>query len=93
MATTKQVQVSARISRSVKADLDRYVSETGMKQERVIEEALAHHLAALRELPADIIIHPRLVVSAASMEEVARRLASPPAPTQALRDLMAADGD
>lgn len=89
----KQTQVSARISPEAKRQLDDYVRESGLKKERVVETALLHHLQVVRELPADVMVHPEIIVTPRSMSEIARRLSSPVAPTQALRDLMAADGD
>jgi hypothetical protein len=67
-----------------------------MKKGYLVEEALLHHLQALHELPADIVIPPRLIVTAKSFEKVAELVEKPPQPTTALRDLMsgkAVDGD
>jgi hypothetical protein len=60
-----------------------------VKKGHLIEEALLHHLQALRELPADIVIPPRLVVTRASFEKLAELARKPRKPTKALRDLMA----
>jgi hypothetical protein len=54
-----------------------------------VEAALLHHLQALRELPADIVIPPRLRLSARSLETVTGLLKKPRKPTKALRDLLA----
>jgi hypothetical protein len=59
----KQVQISAFIAEETKLALDRYVEATGMKKNRVIEDALKHHLAAVDEIPAKYIIDPHMVVS------------------------------
>ena len=61
MATT-ETQISAIISSSTKEMVERYTEARGVKKEHLIEEALLHHLQALRELPADIIIPPRITV-------------------------------
>ena len=52
-----------------------------------MEEALLHHLQALRELPQDIIIPTRIVVSRESGERIAKRLRKPEPPTEAMRRL------
>jgi uncharacterized protein (DUF1778 family) len=89
----KQTQISARISSETKDELDSLVSARGLKKEFVIETALQHHLQALRELPADVIVPPVIVLTPRSAEDVLYRIRSAQAPTQALKDLMAADGD
>ena len=71
--------------------LDRYVRATGVKKGHLIEEALRHHLQALQEVPGDVIIHPRLLVTRESGQKVVREM-SRGKPTPALRDLMR-DGD
>lgn len=81
-------QISAFISQETKALLDRHSRATGLKKGPLIEQALRHHLLALQELPADMIIHPRIVVSKRSLEEIASRIASKSRPRKALRDLM-----
>lgn len=70
-----------------------YNRATGVKKNHLIEEALQHHLVALRELPADILVHPRLVVSTRSGRELADRLQRKPTPTAKLRALMSRDDD
>jgi hypothetical protein len=45
-----------------------------VKKAHLIEEALQHHLQALREIPEDLIIPSRLVLTAASMAEIAERI-------------------
>lgn len=59
----KQVQISAFIAEETKANLDRYVEATGLKKNRVIEEALQRHLAAIDEIPAQYIIETDIVVT------------------------------
>ncbi|HEY9722476.1 MAG TPA: hypothetical protein V6D47_10695 [Oscillatoriaceae cyanobacterium] len=86
------VQINARISESTKELLERECRATGIKKEFLVEEALLHHLQALHELPADVIIHPRLLISAETAEALLEQIESP-APTQALKDLMKRHGD
>jgi hypothetical protein len=78
-------QISAHISGEAKAALDAYVKQRGVKKAFVIEEALLHHLQALREIPEDIVIPARLVLSEQSMQEVAERLAADEEPSEALK--------
>jgi len=80
------------VSASTKDLLDRYVRATGIKKGRLIESALRHHIRALEELPLDAVVHPRLVVTRRSGEELLSRIRSPK-PTKALRKLMARRGD
>ena len=82
-------QISAHISEETKELVERYADAHGMKKGALVEQALLHHLQALRELPADIIIPPRLVLTAESSEQVARLIAKPRKPTKAMRALMA----
>jgi hypothetical protein len=81
-------QISAFISDTTKELVERYVEAHGVKKGHLLEEALLHHLQALRELPADLIVPPRLVVSRESFERVAGLVEQPREPTQAMRDLM-----
>jgi hypothetical protein len=84
-----ETQISAYISDATKQQLERYAEAHGVKKAHLIEEALLHHLQALRELPADIVIPPRLVVTSTSFETVIELARKPRRPTKALRDLMA----
>ncbi len=86
---TRQSQISAYISEPTRAALDEYVEAHGVKKGHLIETALLHHLMALRELPADVIIPPRLVVSPETGEWLMRLFDDPPAPTSAMRALFA----
>lgn len=80
------------ISEATKQKLERYAEAHGLKKGRLVEEALLYHLQALHELPADIVIPPRLTLTATSFDEVAQAVDEPREPTQALRDLMAGKG-
>ncbi len=81
------VQISAHISEATKARLERLVRSTGQTRARVVEEALLHHLAALEELPADVIVPARLVLTPESAERVREALVRPPDPTEEMRRL------
>lgn len=87
--TTQTTQISAHISDSTSSELDRYVDAHGLKKGFVVEQALRHHLRALRELPADVIVPPQLVVTAKTAERLADRLENPRKATAAMRALFA----
>ena len=88
-----QAQISAYISEEAKELLERYAEAQGLKKGHIVEAALLHHLQALRELPADIIIPPRLVVSEGSGKKILARVKRPRAPTEAMKELFATDDD
>jgi len=48
---------------------------------------LSHHLLALEELPADVVIPARMVLSQESTEVVLEAIRQPQAPTEAMRRL------
>lgn len=82
-----ETQISALVSKTTKALLDRHVRATGVKKGHLVEQALRHHLQALQELPADVVVHTRLVVTRASGVAVQKQLTTGK-PTAALRALM-----
>ena len=81
-------QISAYISDTTREEVERYAEAHGVKKGYLIEEALLHHLQALRELPADIIIPPRLVLTSSSFDRVLELTERPRRPTAAMRELM-----
>ena len=83
----QESQISAVISSSTRELLERHARATGVKKGYLIEEALRHHLMALSQLPADVIVHPTLVVSPKSGAAVLRQIESGKPPI-ALRNLM-----
>lgn len=84
----KETQISAYISEETKRELDRLVRSRGLKKGFVVEQALRHHLQALRALPEDVVIPPAIVLDRESFEKVAGEVRSPSRPTPALRRLM-----
>ena len=82
------MQISAEISPGTKLLLERYSRAHGIKKQFLIESALLHHIQALEELPAGIIIPPRLVVSAASGRRLAAVVGKKQTPTSDLVELM-----
>lgn len=87
MSTT---QISAYISEETKTQVEIYAKRRGLKKAFLIEEALLHHLQALREIPDDVMIPARLVLSEESMKRVAERLQNPKKTTKELTDLLRA---
>ena len=85
MSTT--TQVSAYISEETKAAIEAYVKRRGVKKAYLIEEALQHHLQALREIPEDLIIPSRLVLTGEAMAEIAERVIQEEQPTESLKAL------
>ena len=53
----------------------------------MIEEALQHHLQVLREIPEDLIIPSRLVLTEEAMKQVKKQLAADNKPTEALKGI------
>jgi hypothetical protein len=84
-------QISAHISDDTKAQLEVCVKSRGITRARLIEDALLHHLQALREIPEDLMVPSRLVVSPASMEQLVRLIESDTPATPALMELMRGD--
>ncbi|MGB5178565.1 MAG: ribbon-helix-helix protein, CopG family [Gammaproteobacteria bacterium] len=80
-------QVSAYISEETKAAIEAYVKRRGVKKAYLIEEALQHHLQALREIPEDLIIPSRLVLTGEAMAEIADRVIQEEQPTKSLKAL------
>ena len=88
----KETQISAVVSATTRDLLERHVRASGVKKGHLIEAALRHHLVALQALPLDVIVHPRLLITASSGQRVLARSKSPK-PTKALRELMSGRGD
>jgi hypothetical protein len=87
----ESTQISAPISDATRDRLERYVRRTGVKKGHFLEEALLHHLQALESIPAEFVVHPRVVVSRKTGEEMLRD-AQKATPNAALRKLLR-DGD
>ena len=51
-----KVRLTAIVSEEANTQLERYANAHGLKKGALIEQALLHHLQALRELPAGIIV-------------------------------------
>ena len=88
---TKETRISDQISETTRALMEKHVRQTGVKKGHLVEQALLHHLQALDELPAEFVIHPRIVVSRKTAAALLSQAESAE-PTPALRELMR-DGD
>ena len=88
----KETQISAIVSRTTRELLEKHVRASGVKKGHLVEQALQHYLVALEQLPADVIVHPKLVLTRRSGEQVLEHGRRSGKPTKALRDLMQ-DGD
>ncbi len=87
----KETQISALISDTTRDRLEKHVRATGVKKGHLVEQAILHHIQALEQLPAEYIVHPRIVVSRKTGEALIEQTKSAE-PTPALRELMR-DGD
>ncbi len=85
MATS--TRISAYISKETKAEIEAYVRHKGVTKAFLIEEALRHHLQALREIPEDLMIPSRLVLTPESMEQAAEQIERDEEPTEVLKSL------
>ena len=83
----RETQISALVSRATSDLLERHVRATGVKKGHLVEQALRHHLQALQELPADVVVHPKLLVTRKSGQAILKQVRTG-TPTAALRDLL-----
>ena len=87
-----QSQISATVSAATKERLDRFTESHGLKKNYVVEQALLYFMEARRELPDEALIPTRLVLDDTDFARVVDQLERPPAPTDALRELMRGQG-
>jgi hypothetical protein len=83
----RETQISALVSRTTSELLERHVRATGVKKGHLVEQALRHHLQALQELPADVLVHPKLVVTRKSGDAILKQIETGKS-TTALRRLL-----
>jgi hypothetical protein len=84
----KEVQLSCFVSEDVRNDFERLVRARGLKKGYVLEQALRHHLRALREIPEEFIIPATVVLTKESFRDLLRQLKSRSKPTRKLKKLM-----
>ncbi len=87
-----QSQISATISAATKDKLDRFTESHGLKKNYVVEQALLYFMEARKELPDEALIPARLDLDEETFDRVVALLERPPAPTDALRELMRGQG-
>jgi hypothetical protein len=85
MGSTRQI--SAHISASTKDLIEAYVRETGVTRGHLVEQAILHHLQALRELPPEAIVPTRVVLTKAGAKRVRDLVTRPPGPTEDMQRL------
>ncbi len=83
----RETQISAVVSRTTIELLERHVRATGVKKGHLVEQALRHHLQALQALPADVVVHPTLVVTRRSGQAILKQIETGK-PSRALRSLL-----
>jgi len=86
-----ETQISAYISDTTREEVERYAEAHGLKKGSLVEQALLHHLQALRELPQDLVIPPQIRVSRRSFDQVVALSRRSRKPTAALVELMTAE--
>ncbi len=87
MASEITTQISANISMSTKERMEKYAKAYGLKKDFLIETALLHHLNVLDEIPLEIVIPPRILITKESGEKVLESIQNPPGPTEAMKAL------
>ena len=85
---THATQISAQISASAKQLLDEFSAMSGIKKNRIVEDALWFYVRARQELPESAIVPARMVLTERGAAAVERSLAQPPQATPALARLM-----
>ena len=80
-------QISVDITSETKHRLEAYVQAQGLEKSFFIEAALLHYLKALEELPTDIAIPPKIVVSADVGEKILAAMDTPPESTSIMKAL------
>jgi hypothetical protein len=89
--TTEHTQISASVSLETKARLENFARRHGLRKSQVIETALLHHLQALSELPPEVIVPLRLIVTETSGQQLLERLDRSVEPTAAMHELFRDD--
>jgi uncharacterized protein (DUF1778 family) len=82
-------QISAEISDSTRDLLEKYARNTGIKKGFLIEQAVLDYIRALEQLPSDILVPAKIVLSDKSAKTIVAHMNRPPKPTTRLRRLMA----
>ncbi len=81
-------QISAQVSASAKQLLDDFSDASGIKKNRIVEDALWYYVRARSELPESAFVPARMVLTPEGAAAVDRALAAPPPATPELVRLM-----
>jgi hypothetical protein len=84
-------QISAHISDETRSQIESFERRHGITKASLIGEALQHHLAALREIPDDVVVRARLVLRPESFNDIVAEIESDAAPSAPLRELIRGD--
>lgn len=84
----KNPQISAHISPGLKSRFDELSQVRGLRKAFVLEQALLYHFRALEELPEEVFIPARIVLSENEFTKIQNAMENPPQPTQAMQELM-----
>jgi uncharacterized protein (DUF1778 family) len=84
-------QISAEISESTRELLEKYARNSGIKKGFLIEQAVLDYIRALEQLPVDVLLPVKIVLTRNSASKVVHHLKRPPRPTRRLRQLMTND--
>lgn len=84
-------QISAHIAPDTRRLLDAWRERSGLSLRHIVESALHQYLAAVAEVPPDMIIPTRLVVTRASFD--AAMSSGEGEPSQALEEMLDGTGD
>jgi uncharacterized protein (DUF1778 family) len=85
---THATQISAQVSPSAKQLLDEFSALSGIKKNRIVEDALWFYVCARLELPESAMVPACMVLTERGAAVVERRLTEPPQATPALVRLM-----
>lgn len=88
----REVEPHAPLPVATKERLDRFTESHGLKKNFVVEQAPLYFMDARRELSVEALIPARLVLDDKAFDRLVDLLESPPAPTDALRELMRGKG-
>jgi hypothetical protein len=80
-------QLATNVPTDVTERLERYSRERGVRKQHIVAQALRHYMAALDELPEDVIIPPHMRLTEKSGRALLEQLKNPRSPTPAMRAL------
>jgi uncharacterized protein (DUF1778 family) len=81
-------QISVKISESTRELLENFAKNTGIRKGFLIEQAVLSYIRALEQLPADVFVPAKIVLSPAAATRIVKHCTRPPKPRRQLRRLM-----